>query len=626
MQTVPRHQLFAAILAILLASHSAAHAAVPSWLVPITQTAQPFLGVTHYQITQSLNYPTPYILPRELSIHIVEIDPAAPGVSFLGTPGNGAVAEEYTRQTTSSFVSGNGLAVGINGDFYTTGTGANASVSGLGMSNGTIVSPAASGQPSFTVRQNETVSIRTNGTIPSGAHNAVSGNQHLISGGVNIAPNDSYTTTLNPHTAIGVNAGNGHIFFMTVDGRQTDFSEGMRTDDMADMLIDFGVTDAINLDGGGSSTLVFADGGGGAARTVNSPSDSSTSLSPGNERSVANHFGIYATPNPAYIPLAAPPRPFDMLLTTLTVFDAFDGGEGRFTSDPFTASGSTAGITADSAAVYTTAESQAGVGSQQITIVRDGSSSALLRHLSGGGIPGNNRVLVGRDFRAMGPQGFVGFFLKTTEVDLQVGLGIDDGMSTGTTGLEESSSLPVIPDGKWHLYEWNLADANQWSSFHLGNGAIGGPNAFIDSVFFRSGASTAGETFTMFLDTVAYNPNDSLASLIPFYEADFDGDGYVDGVDLSTWQDVFGASPGGDADNDGDGDGADFLVWQRQLGDGMTATASAGAVPEPHAAALMVIAVLGHCLRPCFPPPSHVSNPYRIGPKVTKLGIHWRAS
>src|SRR5262245_42841044 len=108
--------------ALVLVAAGSAGAAVPAWLAPITLTAQPFVGVTHYQITQSVNLPTPYVLPRELSIHIVEIDPTAPGVSFLGTPDNGGVAEEYTRRTTSSFVNGYGLAVAINGDFYSTDT------------------------------------------------------------------------------------------------------------------------------------------------------------------------------------------------------------------------------------------------------------------------------------------------------------------------------------------------------------------------------------------------------------------------------------------------------------------------------------------------------------------------
>jgi hypothetical protein len=580
----------------LLLGASIAEAAIPAWLAPITQTAQPFLGVTHYQITQSLNNPAPAILPRELSIHIVEIDPSTPGISFLGTPGNGAVAEEYTRQTTSSFVNSQGVAVGINGDFYTTNTGANASVNGLGMSNGSIVSPAASGWASFIVRQNNTVVINTNGTIPSGARNAVSGNQHLVRQGVNIAPNNSYTTTLNPHTAIGVNSANGHIFFMTVDGRQTDFSEGMRTDDMADMLIDFGVTDAINLDGGGSSTMVFADGPSGGARTINSPSDGSTSQNRGSERSVANHFGVFATPNPAYIPLPRPPRPPvappDPLIASLTILDPFDGGEGRFTWNP-TDSGSTYGITTASTAEYTTDDAQAGVGSQRLTLVRDGASPALVRHVSGGGNPMNNRVSVGGQSRAMGPNGYVGFFFKTTDADLQVGIGIDDGVSGGSTGLEISNSLPVIADGQWHLYEWNLDNANQWSSFHLGNGTIDGPNAYVDSIFIHAGASTAGETLTMFLDTVAYNPFGSLAELVPNYPADFNGDGRVDGDDLSTWRNNFGAAAQGDADQDGDVDGADFLQWQQQLGSGAPATVAATQVPEPHIIALLSILSVG---------------------------------
>src|SRR5690606_31495647 len=152
-------------------------------------------------------------------------------------------------------------------------------------------------------------------------------------------PGGSYTTTLNPHTAIGVDRSNGHIFLMTVDGRQGTFSQGMRTDEMANLLIAFGVDDAINLDGGGSTTLVMADGPGGAPRVVNSPSDGATAQRRGNERSVANHFGVFATPNPGYKPLPAPPRPAagasDPIIGALTVLDAFDGGEGRFTSNPY---------------------------------------------------------------------------------------------------------------------------------------------------------------------------------------------------------------------------------------------------------------------------------------------------
>lgn len=64
------------------------------------------------------------------------------------------------------------------------------------------------------------------------------------------------------------------------------------------------------------------------------------------------------------------------------------------------------------------------------------------------------------------------------------------------------------------------------------------------------------------------------------FSADFDGDGDVDGNDLTDWKASFGVNNGADADQDGDSDGADVLAWQRQLGSGL-ATATTSAVPEP---------------------------------------------
>ena len=161
-----------------------------------------------------------------------------------------------------------------------------------------------------------------------------------------------------------------------------------------------------------------------------------------------------------------------------------------------------------------TGDAFTGNGSQEITLVRTSAASSVVRHVSGSGVPTNNRVDEGGVPSALAPYGFVGFLMKTTEADLQVYMGLDDGASSGgTVGLERSMALPAIADGEWHLYEWNLADPNVWSNFSGGNGMIDGPNAYIDSIFFQSGASTAGTTFSVLIDTVAYNPNGSLAAL-----------------------------------------------------------------------------------------------------------------
>jgi hypothetical protein len=81
-----------------------------------------------------------------------------------------------------------------------------------------------------------------------------------------------------------------------------------------------------------------------------------------------------------------------------------------------------------------------------------------------------------------------------------------------------------------------------------------------------------------------------------FLPADFDENGVVDSGDLTAWRGGFGDNTAtksqGDADADGDVDGSDFLTWQRQLGQ-TPAVASAAAVPEPAAMALVLLAGAG---------------------------------
>ena len=77
---------------------------------------------------------------------------------------------------------------------------------------------------------------------------------------------------------------------------------------------------------------------------------------------------------------------------------------------------------------------------------------------------------------------------------------------------------------------------------------------------------------------------------------DFNADGVVDSADLDRWMEGMGTAGTathwqGDANGDQTVDGSDFLAWQRQLGSVTPTTAAAGAVPEPEAAFLMLLAV-----------------------------------
>ena len=91
--------------------------------------------------------------------------------------------------------------------------------------------------------------------------------------------------------------------------------------------------------------------------------------------------------------------------------------------------------------------------------------------------------------------------------------------------------------------------------------------------------------------SVLINPDATLDVADP--NADFDGDGDIDGADFLTWQRNLGSGtspPQGDADNDGDVDGEDLVVWETQYGDSPNSIAAT--VPEPSALFLAMLAGL----------------------------------
>jgi hypothetical protein len=69
-----------------------------------------------------------------------------------------------------------------------------------------------------------------------------------------------------PRTAVGVRA-DGRILLVTVDGRQPERSVGMTVAELTALVLELGAVEAINMDGGGSTTMVAG------GRVVNHPSD-----------------------------------------------------------------------------------------------------------------------------------------------------------------------------------------------------------------------------------------------------------------------------------------------------------------------------------------------------------------
>ncbi len=113
---------------------------------------------------------------------------------------------------------------------------------------------------------------------------AITGNKVLLLHGVSRVVDDR---ELHPRTAIGIDQDTGQILMLVVDGRQS-FSRGYTMVELANLMTALGAEDALNLDGGGSSTMLGLRPEG-DVDVLNSPSD-------GFERRVANGLEITYSP------------------------------------------------------------------------------------------------------------------------------------------------------------------------------------------------------------------------------------------------------------------------------------------------------------------------------------------
>lgn len=94
----------------------------------------------------------------------------------------------------------------------------------------------------------------------------------------------SFVETKHPRTAVA-KLKDGKFLMLTIDGRQPTHSIGMNLNELAELLLELGAIDAMNLDGGGSTTM-FLDG-----KVMNKPSDKE------GERSVSDAILVFPRTN-----------------------------------------------------------------------------------------------------------------------------------------------------------------------------------------------------------------------------------------------------------------------------------------------------------------------------------------
>ena len=262
----------------LIVLFAAAVASAAAWSDPIDWegAAAPVTGgrLVHLERTE----------PRLIKADVMRIDLKTPGLRFTGThraANWGEPMPDYTnkvmtirtkRERTEDFMmseraKGRDVIIAFNsapwGPWVPPYNHAYGDPHCLNISEGVIISDHHKNQNHLFVAWNDgRCEITEN--IPSERYADVqvahSGFDILMKDGKKLDQVGQYSKILNPRMVFGLSADGRYLFVMTIDGRQPGWSLGADMDDICSLMSDAGASDVVNMDGGGSSTLVYWDG------------------------------------------------------------------------------------------------------------------------------------------------------------------------------------------------------------------------------------------------------------------------------------------------------------------------------------------------------------------------------
>lgn len=231
--------------------------------------------------------------PNPLVWHALTVELTHPGLESLVTPGDPKAPRPLRAQTTSAFLAKYHCQVAVNGDWfypwrssgpwdYYPHENDEVSVEGEAISRG-VRYAVSDGHPHLTTLYlTRDGHAQIGGKAPKEVWSALGGHKLSLE-----SPSDS--PDRQPRTTIGVDRLGRRLCLLVVDGRQKGYSEGATEAELAGLLKQFGATTAINLDGGGSATMVVERAG--KPVVLNTPIDQKQA---GKERLIANHLGFFA--------------------------------------------------------------------------------------------------------------------------------------------------------------------------------------------------------------------------------------------------------------------------------------------------------------------------------------------
>lgn len=266
-------------------------------LFPDVAYGRPLRSDTSAELFQGITYSRQVrTQPRPLVIHTVAIDLTSPDIGFLVTPHDPGM--EIAARTTAAFVREFGVQVAINGSYfdpfwvrtpwdYYPRSGEHVRVRGLAVSNGVTYAEPLEGWPTLCLVGSRVIIDRAG--CPLETTQALAGKEMLVDGGVAVAHEK---TILHPRTAVASTVDGATLWLIVVDGRQPNYSEGVTLAELAEIILELGADVALNLDGGGSSTLAVEGLIG--PELLNAPIHTNIAM---RQRPVANHLGVFALPS-----------------------------------------------------------------------------------------------------------------------------------------------------------------------------------------------------------------------------------------------------------------------------------------------------------------------------------------
>lgn len=244
---------------------------------------------------------------------IATIDLRDPRVEILVTdpldrPIEGSPNAEARLETVDVWAKRVNADLAVNANFFGRAGGekefvanAPADVIGLSVSDAKVVSAPrefkGKGDPALVFGKDRHAAItRQDAHLSKDVFDAVAGiggsetdpnrGDQLVTAGVSTADKARVEPNArHPRTAAGVSKDGWTLYLVTIDGRQKDWSVGMTLPELATLMIELGSHDAINLDGGGSTTMIYRELGSSSYQT-NKPSEKA------GFRPVANALGV----------------------------------------------------------------------------------------------------------------------------------------------------------------------------------------------------------------------------------------------------------------------------------------------------------------------------------------------